>query len=167
MSYPGDGQVGSWSPPGEESVDPPRPAGARELEDLAETKRKGVPFLLYRDDSGAQHAHALDGDRPITIGRGAEVNLCLAWDPSVSLLHADAVRLGAHWLIGDDGVSRNGTFVNGERLDGRRRLRDGDLVRVGRTTLTFNEPGARRRDATTITDAGSRTGTRTLLFTDL
>ena len=34
----------------------------------------------------------------------------------------------------DDGLSRNGTFVNGERLSGRRRLTDGDTLRFGGTT---------------------------------
>jgi hypothetical protein len=42
-------------------------------------------------------------------------------------------------LIADDGMSRNGTYVNGERLRGRRRLRGGDLILVGHTTLAFRE----------------------------
>jgi class 3 adenylate cyclase len=75
--------------------------------------------------------------------------------------------MGAHWLIGDDGVSRNGTFVNGERLNGRRRLRHGDVIRIGRTALAFNDASADRRGATTISDARSPAGTVTLLFTDL
>jgi class 3 adenylate cyclase len=141
---------------------------ARELKDVVELSRKGVPFMLYRDDSGAQRAWMLEGDRALTIGRGKEVDVCLAWDPSVSLVHAEAVRMGAHWLIGDDGVSRNGTFVNGERLNGRRRLRHGDVIRIGRTALTFHDPSsAERRGATTISDVRSATGTVTLLFTDL
>lgn len=140
---------------------------ARELKDVVELTRKGVPFMLYRDGSGAQRAWMLEGDRALTIGRGNEVDVCLAWDPSVSLVHAEAVRMGAHWLIGDDGVSRNGTFVNGERLNGRRRLRHGDVIRIGRTALTFNDASAERRGATTISDARRPTGTVTLLFTDL
>ena len=140
---------------------------ARELKDSVELSRKGVPFMLYRDDSGAQRAWMLEGDRALTIGRGNEVDVCLAWDPSVSLVHAEAVRMGAHWLIGDDGVSRNGTFVNGERLNGRRRLRHGDVIRIGHTALTFHDASAERRGATTISDARSATGTVTLLFTDL
>jgi class 3 adenylate cyclase len=140
---------------------------ARELKDVVELSRKGVPFMLYRDDSGAQRAWMLEGDRALTIGRGNEVDVCLAWDPSVSLVHAEAVRMGAHWLIGDDGVSRNGTFLNGERLNGRRRLRHGDVIRIGRTALTFHDASAERRGATTISDARSPTGTVTLLFTDL
>src|SRR5207237_5942671 len=45
--------------------------------------------------------------------------------------------------------------------------RDGDVVRVGRTTLSFNDAPSRRRDATTITDPTSASATVTLLFTDL
>ena len=41
----------------------------------------------------------------------------------------------AQWLLCDDGFSQNGTFVNGLRIHGRRRLVDGDLVRIGHTTL--------------------------------
>jgi class 3 adenylate cyclase len=144
-----------------------RHSTARELEEVLELKRKGVPFLLYSDASGAQRVRVLEGDRPLTMGRGSEVDVCMDWDPSVSLVHAEAVRMGAHWLIGDDGVSRNGTFVNGERLNGRRRLRDGDVIRIGRTALTFNNARAEGRGATTISDARSSTGTVTLLFTDL
>jgi class 3 adenylate cyclase len=143
------------------------PSTARELKDVVELRRTGVPFLLYRDDSGAQRVRVLEGDRALTIGRGSEVDVCLAWDPSVSMVHAEAVRMGAHWLIGDDGVSRNGTFLNGVRLNGRRRLRHGDVIRVGRTALTFNHAREEPRDATTISDASSSTGTVTLLFTDL
>jgi len=126
-----------------------------------------VPSLRYDDDSGARCVYLLEGGRDVTIGRGEDADLRLWWDPSVSLVHAEIVRLGAHWLIGDDGVSRNGTFVNGERLRGRRRLRDRDVVRVGATTLAFNDASARRRGATTITDTSVTTGTVTLLFTDL
>ena len=49
----------------------------------------------------------------------------------------------------DDGWSQNGTWVNGLRLAGRRRLADGDLVKIGRTILGFHAarhaPGPGRR----------------------
>ena len=123
--------------------------------------------LLYRDGQDRERSYVLEGERPVTIGRSLDADVCLAWDPSVSSVHAEAVPLGAHWLIGDDGVSRNGTFVNGERLKGRRRLRDGDVVRVGRTAVAFSDAGEERTAATTITDARSASGTVTMLFTDL
>lgn len=40
----------------------------------------------------------------------------------------------------DDGLSRNGTFLNGRRLSHRVRLRDRDKIRVGETVLTFCAP---------------------------
>ena len=46
------------------------------------------------------------------------------------------------WTICDDGWSQNGTWVNGLRLAGRRRLADGDLVKIGRTIIGFHQPGA-------------------------
>ena len=36
--------------------------------------------------------------------------------------------MGADWVICDDGLSHNGTFVNGERVRGRRRLAAGDVL---------------------------------------
>ena len=123
--------------------------------------------LLYEDQSGATHAWALATERPHTIGRGSDADVALPWDRSVSLLHAQVIRLGAHWLIADDGLSRNGTFVNGERLVGSRRLREGDAVRFGTTTLTFHEQRPRARDDTTVTDAPGSSPTLTLLFCDL
>jgi class 3 adenylate cyclase len=123
--------------------------------------------LTYEDDTGAQRECVLGAERTLTIGRGADADVSLPWDRSVSLLHAQLTRLGARWLIADDGLSRNGTFVNGERLSGRRRLREGDVVRVGATTLTFREGQPRSRDQTTVTDAPGASPTLTLLFCDL
>ena len=147
-------------------TDQPMRSNEAELEQLV-AEHGGVPSLLYEDESGAPCVFALHGTGAVTIGRGEDADVRLWWDPSVSLLHADAIPLGSHWLIADDGVSRNGTFVNGERLRGRRRLRNGDAVRVGRTTLTFRDTRAQRKDATTMSDQPSETGTVTLLFTDL
>jgi class 3 adenylate cyclase len=131
------------------------------------TERGDAPCLRYKDESGAEHIFVLEGEGAVTIGRGVDADVSLWWDPSVSLVHAQATRLGKRWLIADDGLSRNGTFVNGGRLSGRRRLRDGDAIRVGRTLISFGDPASGRRDATTISDAPDATGTVTLLFTDL
>ena len=45
-------------------------------------------------------------------------------------------------MLVDDGLSSNGTFVNEERLTGRRRLSDGDVLRFGSTTVTYRSPRA-------------------------
>lgn len=124
-------------------------------------------FLLYADASGAERLYGLARRSSVTIGRGDEVDLALPWDSSVSSVHAEAVRLGAHWLISDEGISRNGTFVNDERVSGRRRLHHGDAIRVGQTVLVFNDERAEHRETTTMTDAAAQLTTITVLFTDL
>src|SRR3954453_14208588 len=48
--------------------------------------------------------------------------------------------MGAFWTVVDDGLSRNGTQVNGEAAHGRTRLRDRDTIRMGDTLLRFRDP---------------------------
>ena len=59
-------------------------------------------------------------------------------------MHAVLERAGGHWTLVDDGLSRNGSFVNGRRVHGRRRLDHGDEIAVGHTLLVFSL-GARAR----------------------
>jgi hypothetical protein len=64
-----------------------------------------------------------------TVGRGDGVDISLS-DPTVSRLHAELVRRGAHFYISDLGLSSNGTRVNGRPV-GRRVLTDGDVLSFG------------------------------------
>jgi DNA-binding NarL/FixJ family response regulator len=48
--------------------------------------------------------------------------------------------VGGVWTLADDGLSRNGSFVNDERITGRRRLADGDELRFGNTIVLFRAP---------------------------
>ena len=89
---------------------------------------QGQPFLLYRDGKGRQQLLELDRDR-VSIGRRVGCDLALPWDDEVSRVHAELQRMGTEWVACDDGLSYNGTFVNGERVRGRRRLAAGDVVR--------------------------------------
>jgi len=114
-----------------------------DLKARIEAERTGDPFLLYRDGRGTQQLFALDPDlAQATVGRRDSSDLAFGWDDQVSRLHAQFERVEQDWTIVDDGLSRNGTFVNGERLTGRRRLSDGDTVRFGSTTVTFRSPQA-------------------------
>lgn len=101
-------------------------------------------FLLYRDNVGKQHVASLATATPrLTIGRDSTSDVQLAWDGETSRLHALLERVGKDWVLIDDGLSSNGTFVNGERLGGRRRLRDGDVVLIGATSLSYRANHAR------------------------
>jgi pSer/pThr/pTyr-binding forkhead associated (FHA) protein len=112
-----------------------------ELKARLEAERAGEPFLLYREREGGQAIVPLSGGR-LTVGRGEGCDLCLAWDSDVSRVHAELERIGGVWTVSDDGLSRNGTFVNGERVSGRRRLRNGDSVRLGATVIGFQDPAS-------------------------
>jgi pSer/pThr/pTyr-binding forkhead associated (FHA) protein len=98
-----------------------------------------IPFLSYGDSRGARHLIELDGER-FTVGRERDNDLALTWDPEASRLHAVLEKLGGSWTVVDDQISRNGTFVNGARLHGRRRLNDHDLIRFGATEVLFRDP---------------------------
>lgn len=115
-------------------------------------ERRGEPLVLYRDAAGAQQICALPGDRPrLTLGRHPACDIALTWDDEVSRVHADVEHIGGVWTIVDDGRSRNGSFVNGQRLFGRRALEHGDVIRAGGTDLTFVDPGAQALPSTKAT----------------
>jgi len=111
-----------------------------ELEARREAERLGERFLVFRDEEGRQVIHPLPEGRPVTIGRRPEADVSIPWDPEMSRLHAELEVRAGQWTISDDGLSQNGTWVNDMRLTGRRRLNDGDLVRVGRTVFAFCDP---------------------------
>jgi pSer/pThr/pTyr-binding forkhead associated (FHA) protein len=102
----------------------------------------GAAQLLIHDGGGVERVFALGDARRLTVGRDAANDIALEWDAEASRLHAELVRMGSEWTIVDDGLSRNGTYVNGTRLSGRRRLRHGDTIRLGQTTAVFRAPAA-------------------------
>jgi hypothetical protein len=75
----------------------------------------------------------LDGPEAM-IGRAENATVSLP-DPGISRLHARIVREGDDFVVEDLG-STNGTEVNGQLIK-RRRLADGDRVRLGNSTLQF------------------------------
>lgn len=109
-----------------------------ELQERLAIERRGVPFLVYRDPDGRQVIRAIaPTERRLAIGRRAGDGVVIDFDEEVSRLHAELELIGEEWTISDDGLSRNGTYVRGERIRGRRRLQDGDTVTVGQTVIAF------------------------------
>ena len=84
-------------------------------------------------DDGTMHPLL---DETSTVGRTPANTIALR-DVSVSAKHAQVIRTAEGFVIEDVG-SRNGTFVNSEKLTEKRLLADGDLVRLGKIILTFN-----------------------------
>ncbi|MEU6830146.1 FHA domain-containing protein [Nocardia beijingensis] len=87
--------------------------------------------------NGAREISLDGGASRMTIGRSVAADIIVNSDPTVSRLHAILERVGGCWVIVDDGLSKNGTFVNGERVGGRRKLGSGDTIRVGRSVFVF------------------------------
>jgi len=92
----------------------------------------GMSYLIISCNNEEIDRRALD--RTLVIGREATCSLCVR-DIQLSRRHCHLTRSADDWLI-HDLESRNGTFVNGRRV-WKQRLEDGDLVRIGRTRLTF------------------------------
>jgi FHA domain/Bacterial regulatory proteins, luxR family len=117
----------------------PHALSPRELKEVLAAERAGEPFLAFRDEQGRLGLFVLGREpRTSTVGRRSEMDLSIPWDGQVSGLHAELLCLGGEWTIADDGLSTNGTYVDGQRISGRQRLRDGDRIRVGGTILAYN-----------------------------
>ena len=122
-----------------------------ELKEQLDADRGGIPFLIYRDGSDSQQIVVLDGSVPrLSVGRRGANDIALDWDAEVSRVHAEVECLGGDWAVVDDGLSVNGTFVNGVRIGGRRRLQDRDEIRVGETVIAFRAPSRSDSQATII-----------------
>lgn len=116
-----------------------------------ETERLGLPMLVYRDADDRQVIRTIEGDRgELWIGRSPSADIALGGDGEVSKLHSQIEFVGTDCTLVDDGLSTNGSFVNEERVSGRRMLRDGDVIRVGTTRITFKAPVEGGGDSTVI-----------------
>jgi pSer/pThr/pTyr-binding forkhead associated (FHA) protein len=123
-----------------------------ELSERLQAERRGTPFVLYLDDNRGQHIVDLAAHADlVSIGRQPGSDVTLDWDTEVSRTHAILERVGGAWMLIDDGLSRNGSFVNGQRVRGRRRLDDGDMIKLGNTLLAFVATGGDVRTTVTST----------------
>ena len=110
------------------------------LADRIRAERRGRAFVAFHDGSGRQQVVTLEDERsPITIGRRPDNDIALPWDSEVSRRHAHLLRTEKGWALVDDG-SRNGSFLNGERVTGQLSLSDGDVFRFGDTVVLFRAP---------------------------
>jgi hypothetical protein len=111
-----------------------------ELKEVIAAERTGFPFLVWRTEDGGQQLRLLNqANWRVTIGRDPAADVPLPWDAEVSRTHALLEQVGRGWTLVDDGLSRNGSFVNGHRVVGRRRLADKDNLVFGATSVTYRE----------------------------
>lgn len=96
-------------------------------------------FAYLAVQSGPEQGrhYPLDPERPLNIGRGSTCEIVLS-DPVCSRFHAVVFFEDDAWQVRDSG-SRNGTLVNGQKID-TAQLADKSLVTVGGTELQFINP---------------------------
>ena len=98
-------------------------------------KGAGQPCLVII--SGAEMGRRIDlTNEEVSIGRSEQCTVCVNSD-LVSRRHAVINRILGHYIVVDL-KSSNGTFVNDQRIE-RAELKDGDLLRTGKTVLKYLE----------------------------
>jgi serine phosphatase RsbU (regulator of sigma subunit)/pSer/pThr/pTyr-binding forkhead associated (FHA) protein len=96
--------------------------------------------VVIRDLEGRSSLVVLDRDR-ITLGRSSAANLCYPDDIGLSRQHLALTRLGGEWTVEDLG-SKNGTLLNGARVEKPTPFRPGDKIAAGHLTIEFAGAGA-------------------------
>jgi hypothetical protein len=131
----------------------------RELQELIRADRAGLPYVWWREGGGELHLLTLPTNREqVTVGRRQETAVALTWDAEVSRLHAYLELVGGDWTLVDDGMSRNGSFVNGNRVRGRVRLHHKDRLCFGNTYVHFHDPAQEHDSSSTARAPGSPSG---------
>jgi FHA domain/Bacterial regulatory proteins, luxR family len=127
--------------------------GARDAAVVGSAAIRADAYLAHWNARAEERRWPLPPERvAVTIGRASSADVCLTGDIRVSRVHAVLERVGGLWTIVDDGLSRNGTFLNGRRLMHRVRLRDRDKIRIGETVLIFCAPPQTMSQQTAVAD---------------
>jgi hypothetical protein len=124
------------APADETAEEPPAVPYDYERDVFDETEHESGPIDRIDTVTVGETGHdvALRGDRVI-VGRLQGCDICLA-DANVSRRHAELCLMDGDWFVADLD-STNGTMLNGEPVT-RARLRDGDVVEIGVTRLTYH-----------------------------
>ncbi|MEH3055076.1 MAG: FHA domain-containing protein [Patulibacter minatonensis] len=112
-------------------------SGATKLLQMSAVRQPYV--VLPRSQDRLLVARVEPGAR-LVVGRSREADLSLSFDPTVSSVHASMERHLDLLTVEDLGPSTNGTFVNGQKITGRVRLSDRDLVRFASTEVLVRCP---------------------------
>lgn len=105
--------------------------------------------LRYINKLGIAKDIELTGE-PLSIGRSREADIPLL-DDRVSRVHC-GIRLSDGEFYLKDLKSRNGTFVNGQRVEDTVKIKPGDRIQVGSTLFVLDPVSTRDGDAKAMGD---------------
>jgi predicted Ser/Thr protein kinase len=106
----------------------------------AESPSAEITGLRLVVTSGLGNGRAVDVEDELVLGREDMLDGVFEADQSISRRHARVRRLADGTYVVEDEHSRNGTFVNGERVDAPRVLRTGDELRIGAAVFVATVP---------------------------
>ena len=95
-----------------------------------------VGRLIWVDDETQEEREYVVSGVERYVGRESTNDVVMA-DNQVSTRHCRIVPKGEDFWMEDLG-SRNGTYVNGVRIEEPRKLENEDLLKIGRTLFKFN-----------------------------
>lgn len=101
-----------------------------------------APTLVWLDASGTLKARPLIDRAPVVIGRSADCDVRIDWDPLVSRRHASITRTADGFEVRDLG-STNGVLVDGVTVTDVAPVRPRGTLQVGDTALFLRAPSAR------------------------
>jgi serine phosphatase RsbU (regulator of sigma subunit) len=117
---------------------------------LAPSPQTTPRALVIRDLDNKTATITLDHDR-ITLGRSSANELCYPDDIGLSRQHLALVGRDGHWTVEDLG-SKNGTLLNGNRIDKPMPFAPGDRVSAGHLTIEFADPGLATHNTVVFVD---------------
>ncbi len=121
-----------------------------------------VPEILIRTPDGASKAVRLEKSR-VTLGRSATNELCYPEDHGLSRQHLAFEREGRGWLVCDLG-SKNGTLVNGIRVQSPTKVEPGDRITAGHLIISFADQESGPANETVVfVDTTSSSSSSTLI----
>lgn len=78
--------------------------------------RSGHPYIRRHQDDHGWRLRILPPEvTRVTVGRDPTCDVHLTADARASRMHVELLRLGFDWVLLDEGLSRNGTWINGMR----------------------------------------------------
>ncbi|HSW50987.1 MAG TPA: SpoIIE family protein phosphatase [Bryobacteraceae bacterium] len=111
-----------------------------------------MPSLLIKTPDGGSRQLPLEGDS-LPLGRSGAGPLIFPNDLGLSRKHLVFTREGRAWTVTDLG-SKNGSFVNGERLTGSHRLLPGDRIAAGQVAITYDDADTQSSGTVVFVDPG-------------
>ena len=111
--------------------------------------------LLIHTPDGKTRTLQLDRDR-FTLGRSSANELCYSEDAGLSRQHMVLERTGEIWTVRDLN-SKNGTFVNGVRIDAAHPMGPNDRITAGHLSMEFAEKMSPAANTVIFVEGGAAT----------